>query len=225
MVSHGNHEDGAGALAHFVERFRSQPSNAIPATFNTAAGEGVNTMYFSWDAGLVHYIAISTELWFGVGNLGKVGVESLLKWLREDLTAAQANRHNVPWIIAHGHRDIYCSTGDDSDCFLAALEVRLLLEPLFHEFGVDIWINGHEHSYERTYPLYKGKSDRSNVNPAATIYVVTGAAGSQEMHEVGAKCVVAGNTWALFVRVGRVQIVLFVRVLASLVGSCVVESA
>ena len=32
-------------------------------------------------------------------------------------------------------------------------------------YGVDLWINGHEHSYERTYPLHNGRSDRSNINP------------------------------------------------------------
>ena len=64
-----------------------------------------------------------------------------------------------------------------------AWNYRLLLEPLFFEFGVDFWMNGHEHSYERSYPVYKGKSDRSNLEPKATIYVVTGAAGCAEMHE------------------------------------------
>ena len=33
--------------------------------------------------------------------------------------------------------------------------VRDDLEPLFYSYGVDLWINGHEHSYERTFPLYK----------------------------------------------------------------------
>jgi hypothetical protein len=71
--------------------------------------------YYSWDAGLVHYIAISTEVWFGVGGID-VNRKSLLAWLEADLKAANANRDKVPWIIAHGHRDIYCSTSDDSDC-------------------------------------------------------------------------------------------------------------
>jgi hypothetical protein len=63
------------------------------------------------------------------------------------------------------------------------LKVRADLEPLFFKYGLDFWINGHEHSYERTYPMYKEKSEKSNVEPKATIYIVTGAAGSSEMHE------------------------------------------
>ena len=59
--------------------------------------------YFSWDDGLVHYIAISTEAWFGVGvEPGQVGVKEQFEWLKADLEKAQANRANVPWIVVHG---------------------------------------------------------------------------------------------------------------------------
>ena len=40
-----------------------------------------------------------------------------------------------------------------------------------------------EHDYERMWPTYHDKTDQSNVDPKATIYVVTGAAGCSEMHE------------------------------------------
>jgi hypothetical protein len=163
------------------------PANAEPLTFTTAAGESPNNLYYSWDAGLVHYIALSTEHWFGVKDkAGKATLQAMLAWLEEDLKKANANRDAVPWVVAHGHRDIYCSTGeyDDKDCGAdQAGKVRADLEPIFFEYGLDFWINGHEHSYERTYPMYQEKSVRSNVEPQATIYIVTGAAGSHEMHE------------------------------------------
>ena len=134
MVTHGNHEDSDSNLAHFVERFRNMPTNAVPATFATQAGPGAaNPMYFSWDNGLVHYISISTEFWFGVNSSdGAVTLATQLAWLEKDLAAAQANRANVPWVVAQSHRDIYCSTSDDSDCgdSQAGL-VRKDLEPLF----------------------------------------------------------------------------------------------
>ena len=46
-----------------------------------------------------------------------------------------------------------------------------------------VGVAGHEHDYERMWPTYKDKTDSSNVEPKATIYVVTGAAGCSEMHE------------------------------------------
>ena len=36
---------------------------------------------------------------------------------------------------------------------------------------------------ERNWPTYKGNAQQSNVEPNATIYIVTGSAGCQEMHE------------------------------------------
>jgi hypothetical protein len=82
---------------------------------------------------------------------------------------------------------LYCSC--DGDCDGAATTVRNGtatcggLEDLFFEQGVDFFMNGHEHDYERNWPTYKFKTDQSNVEPKATIYIVTGAAGCQEMHE------------------------------------------
>merc|ERR1712166_973509 len=54
---------------------------------------------------------------------------------------------------------------------------------ILFKYGVDMYINGHEHDYEHSWPVYKGQTDQSNVNPKGTIYVVTGAAGSDELHE------------------------------------------
>jgi hypothetical protein len=201
MVSHGNHEDSDDTCAHYLERFRHMPVNSEPPTYLAATGEVPNVLYYSWDAGLVHYVALSTELWFGVGPKdGKVSKKTMLAWLQKDL--ATVNRTKTPWVVCHGHRDIYCSTGlgDDGDCvdiggIGPAGEVRKDLEPLFHEFGVDFWINGHEHSYERTYPLYRHKSVKSNVDAPSTVYIVTGAAGSQEMHEGFSKL---APSWSAF---------------------------
>jgi len=52
-----------------------------------------------------------------------------------------------------------------------------------YDFGVDIFINGHEHNYERMYDILKNKTTRTTINPPSTVYIVTGAAGSREGHE------------------------------------------
>ena len=75
----------------------------------------------------------------------------------------------------HGHRSIYCSC--DGDCDSAATTVREGsascggLEQLFFDQGVDFFMNGHEHDYERMWPTYKDKTDSNNVDPKATIYI------------------------------------------------------
>ena len=180
MVSHGNHEDSAANLAHYIERFRNMPSNAEPLYFETHNGEAINSLYFSWDQGLVHYVSISTEVFFNVRDKHTDG-EVMKAWLRKDLKKANLNREQVPWVIVQGHRSLYCTC--DKDCEFPAWGLRIELENILHEHGVDLFVNGHEHNYERTYPVHEGFSDRSNINPHATIYVVSGAAGSHEMHE------------------------------------------
>lgn len=181
MVSIGNHENEGVGLAHFTERFRLMPTNS-GTQVKTQNGHAPNNWYFSWDDGLVHYVAISTELYSEPGS-ADTGVDVLSQhaWLKEDLSRANDNRQKVPWIVVHGHRSLYCSC--DSDCDAGALELRVGLEKLLFDNGVDLFLNGHEHNYERNWPTYRGKSTQSNNAPNAPIYIVTGAAGCTELHE------------------------------------------
>ena len=178
MISHGNHEDSKGAFAHYAARFRSQPVNSVPAMMTSPAGTVPNTLYFSWDYGMVHYISISTELWHSItGKDGNITKDACVKWIEADLIKANLpeNRAKYPWILVHGHRPLYSSSGSDTS-------IRSSLETMFHKYGVSFSVNGHQHNYERSWPTLDNKSEKSYENPNATIYIVTGAAGSHEMH-------------------------------------------
>jgi len=50
------------------------------------------------------------------------------------------------------HEPYYTTQGPGS----LAVYFQQNLEDLFYKYGVDIVINGHVHSYERTFPVYKG---------------------------------------------------------------------
>ena len=73
MTSIGNHEDSATNFAHYVERFSNMPSNTGTQTWSTNAGGAPrpNNLYYSWDANLVHYIAISTEFYFNCPKVSR----------------------------------------------------------------------------------------------------------------------------------------------------------
>ena len=151
MVSIGNHEDAPLNLAHYTERFRNMPTKT--GSVLTVNGKAPNNWYYSWDAGQVHYIALTTEAWFDPLQAGHL--ETQYKWLINDLIEANKNRDAVPWIIGHGHRSVYCSC--DKDCDGDAAKIRggkYGLEEIFMKYGVDFWINGHEHDYERSFPMY-----------------------------------------------------------------------
>lgn len=60
--------------------------------------------------------------------------------------------------------------------------VQQAFESLFHQYGVDVYFDGHVHGYERTYPVYQSQVYGTNTlneyyNPPATVYVVNGNAG------------------------------------------------
>ncbi|OQV20428.1 putative aminopeptidase NPEPL1 [Hypsibius exemplaris] len=61
------------------------------------------------------------------------------------------------------------------------------LEDLFHESGVDIVLGAHEHSYERTWPIYdlqvlNGSNDSPYTDSKGIVHIITGSAGCRENH-------------------------------------------
>lgn len=194
MVSHGNHES-AQNFNHYTQRFRNMPSNSGHLSF-PEFGEVPNNWWYSWNDGLVHFVAISTEVYFDYIEM----VPEQYDWLAKDLAAV--NRYQTPWVVVHGHRPLYCSC--DEDCDNAATVNRMGyqqpdgsfkygLEELFYKYGVDFYIAGHEHDYERMFdvaprydagsPWLSGVTTKSTVDPPATTYIVTGSAGNIEDHE------------------------------------------
>jgi len=143
--------------------------------------------FFSYDNGLVHFVTLSSEILFRLPQL----IKEQTDWLTQDLIKANENREAVPWIIVHAHRPLYCSC--DTDCDANAERMRYVFEQLFYDYGVDLFIAGHEHNYERMYdiapwhndaePWLSGNTTQSTTNPPATTYIVTGDAGNRENHE------------------------------------------
>ncbi|WP_017316727.1 metallophosphoesterase family protein [Mastigocladopsis repens] len=69
--------------------------------------------------------------------------EKQLKWLEQELSAS-----NAPWKVVFGHHPVYASGVYGSNpTFIKAFT------PLFQKYGVQLYINGHEHHYERTRSL------------------------------------------------------------------------
>ena len=110
----------------------------------------------------------------------------MLTWIRADLTRANENRDQVPWIVMHYHRPAYSENygGIHGDQY-----ARSILEPLTFEFGVDVVFSGHVHNQERTFPLYNGsrvfgEEDDPYRNPKAPVYIVSGNPSNAESTSV-----------------------------------------
>lgn len=138
--------------------------------------------YYSFDYGNVHYAMVSLEDQFEQ-QMHPGGAQRL--WLEKDLLVANLTRWRTPWIVVALHRPLYCSY-DSSRCDDDAVKFRALLENMLYKYGVDFVLTGHNHMYEREYPVYQGEpilpsrtADGVDYfeNPKFPIYAVVGTAG------------------------------------------------
>eukprot|EP01063_Lacrimia_lanifica_P025481 TRINITY_DN332_c0_g1_i1.p1 TRINITY_DN332_c0_g1~~TRINITY_DN332_c0_g1_i1.p1 ORF type:complete len:566 (+),score=276.77 TRINITY_DN332_c0_g1_i1:63-1760(+) len=182
MVSHGNHEVKRTNLPHYIERFRNMPSNADVPTFHTVNGDGAtNSMYYSFDHGMVHYVIFTSELWHHLAGMDRnVTIDKMVAWLKADLAEANKHRDEYPWILVSGHRAFYTSMEKGASCYPTDKPMREALEDILFDAGVDIVMNGHVHNYERAWPVYKEKATYSTTDMNAPMYVVSGAGGCHE---------------------------------------------
>ena len=200
----GNHE-GAAGFQHYLHRFRvfaaDGSSGLTPAGLPGLLPGLPNNFWMSLDLGVAHFATVSTECYFIEGCPALQAA-----WLEADLAAAAARRGERPWLVVLAHRSAYCSC--DDDCDFAATVVRegvvvngtrmWGLEPLLTRFGVDLFLNAHEHNYERNYAVFNstlvtGPSSGAPggnasapeviVDAAAPVYIVEGCAGDKENHE------------------------------------------
>ncbi|XP_050415136.2 acid phosphatase type 7 [Patella vulgata] len=186
MTSPGNHELH-GDFLHYATRF-STPNTRWPIP--------LEQMYYSYDIGLVHFISYSTEVYF-IHDQNFVCDQ--YNWLLQDLIRANQNRSKRPWIVAMGHRPMYCSNTNSDDCTGSFMRgwVRYGLEDLFYSQGVDLILQGHEHSYERSWPMYKRQPINLDYNnPRAPVHVISGAGGCNEGRDKEPRM---GESWSAFI--------------------------
>ena len=161
MPSIGNHEvEDLLRLSSYLGRF------ALPN----------NERWYSYNWGNVHIISLDTQSLYIPGS-------NQLLWLEADLITAGEDP-SIDWIIVFFHKPPYSSSlSHGSDLF-----VRRFISPVLEAYGVDVVFNGHDHTYERTFPIYDERvvdTDPNEYhNPAGTIYVVTGG-GGQSLYQTG----------------------------------------
>ncbi|XP_005111668.1 acid phosphatase type 7 [Aplysia californica] len=173
MTTPGDHEkELQGPSPYYEYRYRfSMPNAPWPMR--------VDSLWYSLDIGQTHFVSINTETFLYSSPLR----DTQFMWLKEDLIKANKNRKSVPWLIVMGHQPLYCSQSVmEVDCAKENSVLRGLLEDLFYEQGVDLYLSGHKHSYERTLPMYGGRAFQTDyVNPMAPVYIVNGAMGYEYM--------------------------------------------
>jgi acid phosphatase type 7 len=152
----GNHDDRTSSAGPYRTFF------ALPRDGASAAYPNNAERFYSFDYGPVHFIALDSEAAF----LSTARRQEQVAWLAADLEASQ----NAPWRVAFFHRPPY-SSGLEHGSDLA---IRQAFSTLFERYNVQLVLNGHEHSYERSVPW----RDSTDATRQAVTYVITGAAGA-----------------------------------------------
>ena len=195
MASSGNHEPSVPYI------------NYLTGDINYAAYSD-SGCYYSYDYNFAHFVVLNTN--------DIASDTAQLNWLKEDLAAAQ----DAKWKIVMMHISPY-TTGDHCN----KSEGNSILEkvtPIFSENHVDLVLQAHDHTYNKTLPYkwdaagYTTTNDNSDVvnfepetetvndivydkNPNGTYYVTTGAAGhrvgAEEEDGIWAEVVKDGDSW------------------------------
>ncbi len=149
----GNHEYETDSAAPYLA------GNAAPESNVPVADLG---RYYSFDWGDAHFVSVDSNL------LPTSASSRMLSWLDSDLAAS-----GKFWKIVFLHHPPY-PTGAHLGDPICAL-VRQNVNPIVERHGVQLVLTGHEHGYERSFPLAADQP----VSAAApsTMYVITGGGG------------------------------------------------
>ena len=131
----GNHEYMTGSAAPYLAGVVT-PECGVPAV---DLGR-----YYSFDWGNAHFVSVDSNL------LATSSAAAMLAWLDADLAAT--DRY---WRIVFLHHTPYPTGFHVGDPICAAVEQ--LVNPIVERHGVQLLLAGHEHGYERTYPLAGGQ--------------------------------------------------------------------
>jgi hypothetical protein len=148
----GNHDGQIGnsddQIGPYYDNF------TLPAAGQAGGLASGTEAYYSFDYGNIHFIVLNS---FNVDrSVGGV----MLTWLEADLQTADEN-----WIVVVFHHPPYSKGSHDSDNTNGLdpqlQEMRENALPILDDYGVDLVLTGHSHSYERSFLLdgHYGTSD------------------------------------------------------------------
>ena len=170
MPCPGNHElefnNGPQGLASYLTRY-TLPENGTQFAGHWYSFRVSSVLFVSLDADDVVYqdaaaFVAGPDPLGPVASTGHAPIEAgtslyvrgyskgiQTRWLEETLRHASED-HEIDWIVVQMHQDALTSskTGNGSD-----KGIREAWLPLFDRYGVDLVVCGHDHDYERSYPV------------------------------------------------------------------------
>ncbi|KAJ6420809.1 hypothetical protein OIU84_028221 [Salix udensis] len=122
-----------------------------------------SSAYYSFNAGGIHFVILNPYTYYDKSS-------DQYEWLEADLY--NVNRNVTPWLVAVWYPPWYSTFKAryrEAEC------MRVEMEDLLYEHGVDIVFNAHVHAYERSNRVYNYSLD-----PCGPVYITVGDGGSRE---------------------------------------------
>ena len=156
----GNHEDTGGKLSDF----HNYDALVSAAGQNTDSG-----LYFSFDYATAHVIVLNTNDADAANGLSTAQYD----WLINDL---QQNR-DAKWTFVLMHKSLYSGGSHSFDGDVKAMREQLV--PVFYEYGVDLVLAGHDHTYTVTECLDGSGNavERASVSEDGSVTLSSGGSG------------------------------------------------
>jgi hypothetical protein len=124
-ITIGNHEDDSSeGFSGYMSQF------------------GLSQTYYSFNYQNTHLLVMDTDR-----NVYASGSPQH-NFVISDLQSASQNP-NIDWIIVYLHKFMYTSPSEES----AFTSLRNTYHPIFQQYGVDLVVQGHQHTYQRTFPI------------------------------------------------------------------------
>jgi len=167
MILPGNWDIKEWATAAFMHRYKMPLAVELPSD-----DQKIFNYYYTYTHSIVRVVMMSSY-----DNYDPSSAQ--YAWLKHTLQNANKDRRNHPWLIVCFHSPMYSTStghGGGDDKFRDAIEHLLV------EHHVDVAITGHDHGYERTYPVYNNTVLDPNlsyyVNPPTPIHILAGTGGA-----------------------------------------------
>ncbi len=144
--SPGNHDYGDIGYLSTTALGTNFPYFSIFNLPTTAQAGGIasgSEKYYSYNWGNIHFISLDS---YGAQNT--VG-SPMYNWLRNDLMA-----NTQKWTIAYWHHAPYSKGTHNSDTERELINMRTNIVPLLETHKADLVLNGHSHTYERSYFIH-----------------------------------------------------------------------
>ena len=166
----GNHDghtaDSSSQSGPYYEIF------SLPSAGELGGVPSGTEAYYSFDFGNIHFICVDSD------ETGSDPGDPMMVWLEDDLAANDAR-----WTIAFWHHPAYSKGSHDSDTSSQLIDMRVNVLPLLEEYGVDLILSGHSHSYERSFLLDRHYGDSDTLDDSMKIDAGDGRVGGDGAYD------------------------------------------